>query len=177
MPADTVAWGKHIVTERDADTDGNNENHAVASLNAGDAVKDHFLSQGDDVEELHHPKGQHQAHVMYDLTFVSVVSPRRVLRAVAELISPEQQQLCNQVAHAIADFGSLLLVLAALIEFGVLLSAVMVARHAHRLRLADPEGHARGAPEGANSEAPSAQAAVVVAMPVASLAAFGPNVA
>lgn len=69
-------------------------------------------------------------------TIIAFFSGRRVLRSVAKMLSPEQEAACNHVAHLVADYGSALILLFALLQFGLFVSAVVVAKRACLLQRA-----------------------------------------
>jgi len=61
---------------------------------------------------------------------VTIFSVRRILKQVANMISPEQEAVCKQVARFVADYGSAFLLLSAVLEWGFFMSAVVVAKRA-----------------------------------------------
>mmetsp|Transcript_54376 Transcript_54376/g.140456 ORF Transcript_54376/g.140456 Transcript_54376/m.140456 type:complete len:243 (-) Transcript_54376:438-1166(-) len=106
MPSETVEWGKALVT-----------NH------------DYLMHQHVHNEDI--PNDPHRRHGPHSH---SLLSAHRMLQTVAKLVSPEHEQACDELAHIVADFGAVILLAGALAQFGLLLSAVVVARRACLLR-------------------------------------------
>jgi len=68
------------------------------------------------------------------LAFFSTGRILRQVAQVAQMITPEQRALCHHAAAVVADYGSALLLLFALLEFCFFLSAVVVVKRASVLQ-------------------------------------------
>jgi len=143
MPADTFEWGKQAIANFDAGMDKS------AHLNEIVHDDEPKVAGGDHVDH-HHPEHSSEHHEI----LIAWYSPHRMLKSVATLVAPEQKQMCNHVAQFVADWGSMLLLAGAFVEWGLFVSAVIVALHVRRL--------------ACRSGACAASPAVIVASPVLS---------
>lgn len=143
MPTDTFEWGTQAIANlnghRPMDTDLEGPGPSLRE----DEVEahDHLEYQAPQHPGDSHSPGAPHLLVMqtphltqHQEVIVTWYSPHRMLKAVAELISPEQTQLCNHLAHLIADWGSLLLLAGAFVEWGLFTSAVILAVYVRRMQ-------------------------------------------
>jgi len=142
MPADTFEWGKQAIANL-------NDQHQLGKrMDPNEGLGEH-KEQVESHPEFHlsHVLGQdghgqasnllavHSHRTEQGETIVAWYSPHRMLKAVAKLVSPEQTQLCNHVAHFVAHWGSMLLLVGASMEWGLFVSAVIVAVYIRKIQL------------------------------------------
>lgn len=126
MPQDTFAWGKQAIGSFEhMDNDHLNREEANQAAIDDTAHRQHHTPE---LSEHHTPEfsGQHEILVAW-------YSPHRVLKAVAELVNPEQKQMCNRAAQLVADWGSALLLAGAFFQWCLFVSAIIVAVYMRRI--------------------------------------------
>jgi len=121
MPQDTFAWSKQAIASIEPAGDYNPKLNTVQHDETNKVAID---------DSAHHHTFEISGH--HEI-FVAWYSPHRALKAVADLVNPEQKQLCNRAAHFVADWGSVLLLAVAFIQWCLFVSAIIVAMYVCRV--------------------------------------------